>query len=176
MTPRAAGRSAFTSLGAAILLLTAVVVTGMAQDEDHAVVGRWTVTSDAGGAVWAFQPSGKLVVTGPGEISAEGSWTPASGPDELDATVDVTITGQNLVVLAQVAPDGSALALYVTATEATRPEDWHAWPPESRLVGQPFGMMVDVTPEPTATPIECLRPQWVEGEVDWDRCDEESAA
>jgi hypothetical protein len=36
-------------------------------------------------------------------------------------------------------------------------------------------MMMEETPEPTATPVECLRPQWVEGQVDWDRCDEGAA-
>jgi hypothetical protein len=176
MTPRSVGRSALASSAAAVLLLTAVFVTGLAQNEDHPVVGRWTVTSDAGGAVWAFQPSGVLVVTGPGEINAQGSWSPADGPGELDATVEATVTGQQLEVLAQVAPDGTGLALYVTATDATRPDDWHPWPAESRLIGQPFGMMMEETPEPTATPVECLRPQWVEGQVDWDRCDEGAAA
>lgn len=172
MTPRAAGRTTIASLGAAILLLAAVVVSGLAQNGEHPVVGRWTVTSDAGGAVWAFLPSGKLVVTGPGEISAEGRWLPAGGPDDLDASVDVTITGQQLEVLGQVAADGTGLALYITATEATRPDDWQPWPATSRLVGQPFGMMVEETPEPTEAPIECLRPQWLDGVVDWDRCDE----
>ena len=176
MTPRSAGRSAVTSVGAAVLLLAAVFASGLAQGADHPVVGRWTVESDVGGAVWAFQPSGKLVVTGPGEISAEGSWSPAGSDGELDASVDARITGQQLAVLAQVAPEGTALALYVTATAATSPEDWQPWPPASRLVGQPFGMMVEQTPEPTATPVECLRPQWVDGEIDWDRCDEDPAA
>jgi hypothetical protein len=37
-------------------------------------------------------------------------------------------------------------------------------------------MMVEETPEPTEAPVECLRPQWVEGEVDWDRCDEDTPA
>lgn len=175
MTPRSVGRSAATALAAAVLLLAAVFITGLAQSEDHPVVGRWTVESDVGGAVWAFQPSGKLVVTGPGEISANGNWTAAGSDGELDASVDARITGQQLTVLAQVAPDGTALALYVTASEATSPEDWQPWPPASRLIGQPFGMMVEQTPEPTATPLECLRPQWVEGAVDWDRCDEGSA-
>ncbi|MEX1345184.1 MAG: hypothetical protein AB1Z63_10975 [Candidatus Limnocylindrales bacterium] len=172
MTPSTAGRTTIASLGAAILLLAAVFASGLAQDQEHPVVGRWTITSDAGGAVWAFLPSGKLVVTGPGEISANGRWRPASGPGELDASVEVTITGQELAVLGQVAAEGTGLALYVTATEATRPDDWHPWPAESRLVGQPFGMMVEETPEPTPAPVECLRPLWVDGAVDWDRCDE----
>lgn len=175
MTRNAAGRSVLTSFAAAALLLTAVVVTSVAQDatEDHPVVGRWSVASDeVGGAVWAFQPSGALIVSGPGEIMSQGTWTAAAGPDELDATLDVEITGQQLEVMAQVAPDSSRIALYVTATEATRPDDWHPWPPESRLVGERFGMMVEETPEPTAAPLDCLRPLWVDGDVDWDRCDE----
>ena len=32
-------------------------------------------------------------------------------------------------------------------------------------------MTVDETPEPTEAPLDCLRPQWADGEVDWDRCD-----
>lgn len=178
MTRNPAGRSIIASLGATILLLGAVVVSSLAQDasEDHAAVGRWTVTSDVGGSVWAFQPSGALIITGPGDILSQGTWTPASGPDELDATVDVEVTGQVLEVLAQVAPDGSAIALYITATEATRPEDWQPWPAESRIVGQRFGMMVEQTPEPSPPPVDCLRPRWVAGEVDWDRCDGEPPA
>ena len=102
------GRSAAASLAGAILLLTAVAITSLAANttEDHPVVGRWNVISDAGGAVWAFQPSGVLVVTGPGEITSEGSWTPAAGPEELDATVDAQITGQQLAAMAQVSPTG----------------------------------------------------------------------
>lgn len=173
MTYTTFGRTALASLGAALLLLSAVAITGLASDatEDHPVVGRWAITSDTGGAVWAFQPSGALVVTGPGEIMSEGSWTAASAPDEVDAIIDAQITGQELTALAQVSPDGSEIALYVTATEATRPDDWRPWPAESRLVGERFGMMVEETPEPTETPLECLRPLWVDDEVDWDRCD-----
>lgn len=169
------GRTAFASLGAALLLLTAAAATGFASEttEDHPVVGRWSITSDAGGAVWAFQPSGALVVTGPGEIMSEGTWTPASGADELDATVDVQVTGQQLEALVQVSPDVAEIALYITATDATRPDDWRPWPPESRLVGQRFGMVVEETPQPSEAPADCLRPQWLDGEVDWDRCDEE---
>ena len=178
MTRTSAGRSIVTSVATSILLLTAVVVSGLAQDasEDHAAVGRWTVESEVGGSVWAFQPSGALIITGPGDILSEGSWTPAAGEDELDATVDVEITGQELQVLAQVAPDATAIALYITATEAERPDDWYPWPDESRLVGQRFGMMVEETPQPTETPVDCLRPRWVEGEVDWDRCDGATSA
>ena len=178
MTRTRTGRSIIASLGPTILLLGAVVVSGLAQDasEDHPAVGRWTVTSDVGGSVWAFQPSGALIISGPGDIISQGAWTPASGADELDATVDVEVTGQALDVLAQVAPDGTAIALYITATEAVRPDDWQPWPPESRLVGQRFGMMVEETPEPSLPPVDCVRPQWVEGTVDWDRCDEESPA
>jgi hypothetical protein len=173
MTRTSAVRSVASSVATSILLLAAVVASGLAQDvnEDHAAVGRWTVESEVGGSVWAFQPSGALIITGPGDILSEGSWTPAAGEDELDATVDVEVTGQELQVLAQVAPDGTAIALYITASEAQRPDDWYPWPAESRIVGQRFGMMGGETPEPSEPPIDCLRPEWVEGEVDWDRCD-----
>jgi hypothetical protein len=178
MTRTSAGRSIIASAAAAVLLLSVVIVSTVAQDasEDHPAVGRWTVTSDVGGSVWAFQPSGALIITGPGDILSQGAWTPASSPDELDATVEVEVTGQTLDVLAQVAPDGSAIALYVTATEATHPDDWLPWPPESRLVGKRFGMMVEETPEPSLPPVDCLRPLWVDGAVDWDRCDGEPPA
>jgi hypothetical protein len=175
MTHAAFGRSGSVSLGAVVLLLIAMATTGLASDDSqtHPVVGRWSITSDAGGAVWAFLPSGALVVSGPGEIVSEGSWTATSGPDELDASVDVQVTGQQLAALAEVSPDGAEMALYVVATEATRPDDWRPWPAESRLVGERFGMIEEETPEPTPVPPDCLRPQWVAGQVDWDRCDEE---
>jgi hypothetical protein len=178
MTRTFLGRSAVTAITLSLLLVAAVVASGLvsAADEDHPVVGRWSITSDAGGAVWAFQPSGALFVSGPGEIMAEGTWAPAANEGELDAAVDMQITGQQLNVMAQVSPDATAIALYVTASEATRPDDWHPWPAESRLVGERFGMMAQDTPEPTEPPVECLRPQWADGAVDWDRCDVEQAA
>jgi hypothetical protein len=177
MTRSSFGRSAAASMAGVILLLATLVGSGLAQDSsgEHPVVGRWSITSDAGGAVWAFQPSGTLVVTGPGDILSEGTWTPAAGPDAFDATVAVEITGQQLEAIGQVDPGGTAIALYVTATEATRPDDWLPWPAESRLVGERFGMMVEETPQPSEPPLDCMRPQWVDGQVDWDRCDEAPA-
>jgi hypothetical protein len=169
------GRTSVVFIAISMLLISVVLVAAVAAtaDQEHPVVGRWSITSDAGGAVWAFQPSGVLVISGPGEIMSEGTWTAASAEDELDARVDVLVTGQQLTVMAQVSPDATAIALYATATEATRPDDWRPWPTESRLVGERFGMMVEGTPEPTMPPVECLRPQWVDGAVDWDRCDDE---
>lgn len=178
MTHTLLGRSAVTAIALVLLLLVTVFAVGLvsAADEDHPVVGRWSITSDAGGAVWAFQPSGALFVSGPGEIMAEGTWAPATSERELDAAVDMQISGQQLDVMAQVSSDAAAIALYVTATEAMRPDDWHPWPAESRLVGERFGMVAQATPQPTGPPLECLRPQWVDDAVDWDRCDEEQAA
>jgi hypothetical protein len=139
--------------------------------EDHAVVGRFSLTSDAGGAVWAFQPSGALIVTGPGEIISTGSWSPGPAEREFDAQVDVTVTGQQLVVLGQVSPDGTALAVHVAASEAERPDDWTPWPPASRLLGERLRLTPDPEPSPTPPPSDCARPEWVDGLVDWDRCD-----
>jgi hypothetical protein len=113
-----------------------------------------------------------LVLTGPGEISSEGTWQVAEGDGAFDADVDVLVSGQELSVLGQVSSDGTEIALYIIATDAAKPEDWTPWPAESRLLGQPFGMMTEETPEPTESPLDCLRPEWVGGEVDWDRCDE----
>ncbi|MEA2025183.1 MAG: hypothetical protein U9O18_00685 [Chloroflexota bacterium] len=168
------GRSAISSIGVAVLLLIAVVVSSVATaaTEDHAVVGRFSITSDVGGAVWAFQPSGALIVTGPGEILSEGTWSTADGEREFDAQVGVTVTGQALDVLGQVSPDGATVAVYVTATEPERPDDWTPWPAESRLLGERFGMTTDPAPSPTPEPLDCARPEWVDGAVDWDRCDD----
>ena len=166
------GRTSISVITAALLLLTSLVGGALAGPADHPVVGRWVVEAEPGGAVWAFQPSGMLAASGPGEIESKGTWTIVDEDGAFDATLEVTVTGQTLSVLGQVADDGTGVALYVTATEATAPDDWTPWPTESRLVGTPFGMMTAETPEPTEPPLDCLRPEWVEGAVDWDRCDE----
>lgn len=156
------------------MLLSLVPATaGLAteMDEEHEVVGRFSITSEAGGAVWAFQPSGLLVITGPGDIISEGSWAPASGEREFDAAVDYEIAGQMLTVHGQVAPDEVGIAVYVQATEPQRPGDAEPWPAESRLVGERMAMMPEVTASPSPSPADCMRPVWVDGEVDWDRCD-----
>lgn len=169
------GRTAATGIATAVLLLAATVASSLATGpaEDQVVVGRWSVVSEAGGAVWSFQPSGLLVLVGPGTLEAEGTWT--AGPDlrEFDATVDVVASGQVLAVLGQVSPDGSEMAVFVAATEPERPSDADPWPAESRLVGERFGMLPEETPSPSPAPPDCERPQWVEAGVDWDRCDED---
>jgi hypothetical protein len=161
------------SIVAAMLLLAALVAGTAASEADsaHPVEGRFSAASDAGGAVWAFQAGGSLIVVGPGEIVSEGSWRAAEGEREFDAELDVTITGQQLVVLGEAAPDGSSIAMYVTASEATDPTAWTPWPAESRLVGERFGMAPDETPAPSLSPQDCARPVWIDGAVDWDRCD-----
>ncbi len=155
-----------------LALAVSLVGVALAGPADHPVVGRWVVEAEPGGAVWTFQPRGTVVALGPGEITSEGTWEPIDEDGAFDATVEVAVTGQTLQVLGQVAPDVGAVALYITASEATRPDDWTPWSPESRLVGEPFRMVADETPQPTEQPLDCLRPEWVEGAVDWDRCDE----
>lgn len=162
-----------SGLAVAMLMLLGLASVGLAAeiDDEHLVVGRFSITSDAGGAVWAFQPGGLLVLTGPGEISSQGTWSAAPGERDFDASVDYDIAGQSLVIQGQVAPDGAAVAIYVRATEASKPGDAEPWPSESRLVGERFGMSTETTPAPSQPPVDCSRPRWAQGEVDWDRCD-----
>lgn len=171
MIDRVPGRA---PLALAISLLLALSLAGaaLAGPAEHPVVGRWVVEAEPGGAVWAFQPSGKLVASGPGDVQSEGTWEMIDEDGAFDASLDVVVTGQTLQVLGQVADDGTAVALYILASEASLPEDWTPWPAESRLVGRLFGMMTEETPEPTEPPLDCLRPTWVDGVIDWDRCDE----
>lgn len=176
MSHRAIGRQAISTLATALLLLAAVVAGGLAAEEEHPLVGRWVIEAEPGGAVWAFRPDGALIITGPGDIISMGTWTPAEGVGEFDARVDVEVSGQALEILGQVATEAEAIALYVVATEATRPEDWTPWPAASRLVGHPLGMMVAETPAPTEPPLDCLRPRWMGDTVDWNRCDEVAGA
>jgi hypothetical protein len=182
MRQNVAARSLSLSLVAVVLSLAAVAVVlgteaepapsdAVAVSADHPVVGRFSITSEAGGAVWSFQPSGSLVVTGPGELVAEGRWTVGPAEREFDATVDVAISGQALAVLGEVAPDGTQVAIHVQATPPERPDDAVPWPPLSRLVGERLGMVPEGSPSPAPLPAECERPDWIDGEVDWDRCD-----
>jgi hypothetical protein len=169
-------------IGTLLLLLLLLAAAGLAPAsltrtaaantvDDHDVVGRFSITSDAGGAVWAFQPSGLLIVTGPGDIISAGSWTPASGDREFDAVVDYDIAGQTLTIQGQVAPDEHGIAIYVLGTEAQRPGDGEPWPAVSRLIGERVALTPETTALPSPAPIDCVRPDWVDGEVDWDRCD-----
>ncbi len=153
-----------------ILLGLAAGGTAAGSQADHAVVGRFAITSEAGGAIWSFRPGGLLILTGPGDISSEGTWRPAAGERDFDASIDYDITGQTLTVQGQVAPGAGVIAVYVHASDAEKPDDAAPWPVESRLLGERFGMMADPTPMPSATPAECLRPQWADGVVEWDRC------
>lgn len=171
MSHRSSGRVALGFI-ATVSLVLSVALAAVAVPAQHPVVGRWLVEAEPGGAVWAFQPSGVLAASGPGDIQSEGIWQAVDDKGAFDAVLEVAITGQTLQVLGQVADDGTGVALYVTATEATAPDDWTPWPAESRLLGTPFGMTTEDTPQPTAPPLDCLRPQWVDDVVDWDRCDE----
>jgi hypothetical protein len=148
--------------------------TILAADEatDHDVAGRFTIASEVGGAVWAFQPSGKLIVTGPGQSIAEGDWMSADGSDtKFDASLDVGVTSQDLTILGEVSPSGDEVALFVAATAPDDQQNALPWPAESRVTGQRLGVITEPSPEPSLDPIECLRPSWTaEGSVDWDRC------
>jgi hypothetical protein len=171
------GRRSIGRIATAALLLAGVVATagaaaaGPSSAADHPVVGRFAIISDAGGAVWAFQPGGALVVIGPGEIISEGTWSAAGGERDFDASLEVTVSGQTLEVLGQVRDDGDAVAVLVNATEPARPDDWTPWPKESRLVGERVGMATEPEPSPTPIPLDCARPAWSGNAVDWDRCD-----
>ena len=87
------------------------------------------------------------MVVGPGDLLAEGNWAPGPDAGEFDAELDVAVTGQALSVLGAVSPDGSQIALYVAASEATSPLDGIPWPRVSRLVGDRVGLVADPTPE-----------------------------
>lgn len=167
-------RSATLALATVVLATLAAAIGSVAADPptEHQVNGRFSISSDAGDAVWGFQPDGLLVLIGPGALVSEGSWTTATGDREFDASVDYSGAGQVLEVQGQVSPDGSRIAVYVVATESLRPDDADPWPAESRLVGELLGMQPEVTPLPSAVPIDCSRPEWVDGGIDWDRCDE----
>lgn len=165
----------------ALVALWPVWAVGLAADDsmssgpgaalDAPVIGGFSVVSDAGGAVWSFRPGGELMVVGPGDLLAEGTWGPGPEADDFDAELDVAVTGQALSILGAVSPDGRQIALYVAASEATSPMDGIPWPPVSRLVGDRVGLVPDPTPSPTPPPADCLRPAWGAAEsVDWDRC------
>lgn len=165
-------------LVAGLIVATAVAlaaVTVIAVDdglEQHAVIGRFVIESEAGGAVWAFQSSGVLIITGPGDLMAEGRWTGAPGSGTgFDATVDVTVTSQQLNVLGEVSPSGREVAVYVAASPPDDQQNAVPWPPESRLVGQSLGLVGEPTPAPSIDPVECLRPSWSSSSsVDWAPC------
>jgi hypothetical protein len=156
---------------ASLVSVLLLIGSSAAAQAEHPVVGRWVLEAEPGGAVWTFQAGGGLVVTGPGDLISEGSWDAAGEPEAFDAGLRVDASGQQLEILGQVSDDGAAIAMYITATDASRPQDWTPWPPESRLIGYPLGMAPSGSPEPTVPPVECRRPLWVGRAVDWDRCD-----
>jgi hypothetical protein len=134
------------------------------------IEGRYSVVSDAGGAVWALQPGGRLAVLGPGDLIASGLWRPAADPGAFDASVIIDVTGQELTVLGALSPDGSRVALHVRATDPRTPGNGVPWPRVSRLTGERIAMTGPGS-SPTATADECLRPAWETGSVvDWDPC------
>jgi hypothetical protein len=154
-------------LVAGLSLLATVGVAGRAD----AVSGRYSVESDAGGAVWSFRDDGRLVVIGPGDLQADGHWSAVAGDGAFDATLSVTVTDQALRILGTASPDGRGLALYVEATEPGSPADGTPWPPVSRLIGARVGLTDEASPRPSLPAQECLRPRWLaDGQVDWYPC------
>lgn len=143
----------------------------------HPAVGRFTVESAAGEALWVLQPDGRLVVLGPGDLVARGSWERGPGTSDLDADLHVRITGQDLRLLGAVSPDGDRLALYVEAGEPTAADDGAAWPPVSRLVGTRVVAVVDAAGSPPPPVLDCRRPVWLDtSRLDWLPCDEQAPA
>ena len=109
-------RAAIVAGGLAWLTLWLTCAVGLGADDggpgvsesawDPALGGRFSVVSEAGGAVWSFLPGGRLVVLGPGELLAEGTWSPGALPGEVDAVLDVPVTEQVLDILGALSPDG----------------------------------------------------------------------
>lgn len=168
------GRTAISALAVTVLPLMVLVAAGQAAEPapESPVVGRYSVVSPAGGAVWTFRSGGELVVVGPLDLISQGRWTEGGAPGEFDAMLAVEVTAQELTILGSVSPDGRRVALYVLATEATAPQNWDPWPSESRLLGVRVDVGPEESPSPTPVAVECLRPAWAPGAVvDWDRCD-----
>jgi hypothetical protein len=146
-----------------------------AELEAHPAVGRFTVESAAGEALWVLEPDGRLVVLGPGDLIARGSWERGPGTSDLDADLHVRITGQDLRALGAVSPDGDRLALYVEAGEPTAADDGAAWPPVSRLVGKRVVAVVDAADSPAPSVPDCRRPVWLDASrLDWLPCEEQA--
>jgi hypothetical protein len=176
-----ASRSAVSALVTLLTVLVAVqagsgrvVANGDGTRGDlrsHPAVGRFSIVSEVGGAVWAFQPDGRLIVMGPGDLVARGTWQ--AGPDraDLDARLDVSVTGQKLHILGAVSPDAARVALYVEAVEPHDTEAGVPWPSISRLVGERVALAPDVAPSAGSWQQDCRRPAWLEGDaISWDRC------
>ena len=141
-------------IAALVMLSSAMPMAAQEGGIDHDVVGRFSMVSEAGGGVWAFQASGKLIVTGPGDQIAEGTWSAADGSSsKFDAMLDVTVTGQQLKVLGDVSPDRQQAALLVIATPPNDEQNAVPWPAQSRLTGQRFGFVAEPTAEPSADPM-----------------------
>lgn len=165
-------RSGTAGLAAVVLLVTLIAAGhATATSDESPVVGRFSIISEVGGSVWAFESGGDLRVIGPGDLVSQGTWLQGPERGEFDASLAVEVTGQELAVLGAVSPDGLRVALYVRATEATLPGNWDTWPPESRLQGELLSVTGDEAPSPTPEPLDCLRPTWASGTVvDWGRC------
>lgn len=102
--------------------------------------------------MWAFEDDGDLFVVGPGELLAEGAWSPGLSDGLFEAGVEVPVTGQLLQIMGAISPDGLQIALLVRASEAATPDDGAAWPALSLLHGERVGLAPDPSPGSSVAP------------------------
>jgi hypothetical protein len=94
--------------------------------------------------VWAFQPSGKLMLVGPGDLEAEGTWAPYADHDRaFHASVDIEASSQVLTIIGAAAGDGRTIAMFVAASEPDDRGLVHPWPAGSVLFAGRFGLTVE---------------------------------
>ena len=135
--------------GLLLVLLSGLLPASLTMAADDGLAGRYGLESPVGGAVWALQPSGLLVVVGPGDLVARGSWQPGAAARSVDLLVRDAGSRQQLTILGALSPDGRLLALCVAA-EPSGDTDGPAWPARSRLLGT----RLTLRPEATTPPAE----------------------
>jgi hypothetical protein len=163
--------------GTATILIVWAMASGLAAEpaEGPVSAGRFSVISEAGGAVWAFQPGGELVVVGPGDLVARGAWRDGPEVDDLDATLRVEASGQDLTIRVPSARWATRALRGGQRSDVARGLGALAAPVAPG--GRPRGAVTTTEPSPTPPPLDCLRPVWASDVlVDWDRCGDADAA